>query len=185
MFIALVFVITTYKWWCKYLVVILIIVVAQLLSLVWFFVIPRTAACEGSLSFTIFWSLLKFMTIESVMLSNHLILCHPLHLVPSIFPQIRVFSNNLALCNRWPKYWRLNFSINPSKIYSGLISFRIHWFDLLTVQGTLFPAPQFESISSSVLTLLYGPTLPSRNEYWKNHSITIQTFVRKVMSLAF
>ena len=136
-FIALVFVITKCKWWCKYLVIIIIVVV-QFLSHVWLFVTPRTAACEGPLSFTIFWSLLKFMTIESMMLSNHLILCHPLHHVPSIFPSIQVFSNKLALCNRWPKYWRFNFSINLSNEYSELISFRIHWFDLLAAQGTLF-----------------------------------------------
>ena len=111
-FIALVFVITKCKWWCKYLVIIIIVVV-QFLSHVWLFVTPRTAACEGPLSFTIFWSLLKFMTIESMMLSNHLILCHPLHHVPSIFPSIQVFSNKLALCIRWPKHWSFSFSISP------------------------------------------------------------------------
>ena len=92
-------------------------------------------ACQASLSFTISWSLLKFMFIESVMLSSHLILYYPLLLLPSIFPSIRVFSSELALCIRWPKYW--SFSISPSNEYSGLISFRVDWFDLLAVHGTL------------------------------------------------
>ena len=96
-----------------------------------------TAAHQASLSFTISWSLLKPMSIESVMPFNHLILCRPLLLLPSIFPSIRVFSNELPLHIRWPKYWSFSFSINPSNEYSGLISFRIDWFDLLAVQGTL------------------------------------------------
>ena len=95
---------------------------------------PRTTACQASLSFTISQSLLKLMSIESVMPSSHLVLCCPLLLLPSIFPSIRVFSAESALCIRWPKYW--SFSISPSKEYSGLISFRIDWFDLLAVQGT-------------------------------------------------
>ena len=98
---------------------------------------PWTAACQASLSFTISQSLLKFMSIESVMPSNHLILCHRLLLLPSIFPSIRVFAKETALCIRWPKYWSFSFSISPSDEYSGLISFRIDWFDLLAVQGTL------------------------------------------------
>ena len=93
--------------------------------------------CEASLSITNSQSLLKLMSIELVMLSNHPILCHPLFLLPSIFPSIRVFSNELALCIRWPKYWSYSFSIRPSNEYSGLISFRIDWFYLLAVQGTL------------------------------------------------
>ena len=115
-------------------------------------------------------SLLKFMFIELMMLSNHLILRHPLFLLPSIFPSIRVFSNESALCIRWPKYW--SFSIIPSNGYSGLISFRFDWLDLLTVQGTLKSSatPQFESINSSALSLLYGPALTSIHDYWKNHS---------------
>ena len=96
-----------------------------------------TAACWALLSFTIYLSLLKFMCIESVMLCNHLFLCHPLLLLPSIFPSIRVLSNELALRIRWPKYWSFSFSINPSSEYSGLISFRIDWFDLLAVQETV------------------------------------------------
>ena len=110
-------------------------VVVQSLSHVWLCVIPCTAACQASLSFTISWSLLKLMSIESGMPSNHLILCHPLLLLPSIFPSIRVFSNESALHIRWPKYWSL--SISPSNEYSGLISFRTDWFDLLGAQGTL------------------------------------------------
>ena len=96
-----------------------------------------TAACKASLSFTISWSLLKFMSIELVMPFNHLILCRPLLLLPSIFLDIRVFSSKLAFHIRWPKYWSFSFSISPSNGYSGLSSFRIDWFDLLTVQGTL------------------------------------------------
>ena len=97
---------------------------------------PWTAACQASLSISNSWSLLKLMSIESVMSSNHLILCHPLFL-PSIFPSMRVYSNELVLHIRWPKYWSFSFSISPSKVYSGLISFRIDWLDLLAVQGTL------------------------------------------------
>ena len=103
----------------------------------WLFATPWTAACQASLFFTLFWSLLKVTSIESVMPSNHLILCHPLLLLPSIFPSLRVFSNELALCIRWPKYWRFSFSISPSSEYLGLISFRIDLFDLLAVQETL------------------------------------------------
>ena len=112
------------------------------------------------------------MFIELVMPSNHLILCCPLLLLPSSFPSIRVFSDKLTLHIRWPVYWSFSFSICPSNDYSGLISFRIDWFDLLAVQGTLqesCPAPQFESINSSALSL-YGPTLTSVCDYWKNPS---------------
>ena len=132
---------------------------------------------QAALSFTIGWSLLKLMSIESLMLSNHLILCCPLVLLPSTFPSIWVFSNELALHIRWPEYW--SFSINPFNEYSGLISFRVDWFDLLEVQGTQesSPTPQFKSINSkkkikkhhsSVLSLLYGPTLISIHDYWKS-----------------
>ena len=100
-------------------------------------VTPWTAAHQASLSITNSQSLLKLMSIESVMPSNHLILCHPLLLPPSIFPSIRVFSSESVLCIRWPKYWNFSFNISPSNEYSGLISFRIDWFDLLAVQGTL------------------------------------------------
>ena len=98
---------------------------------------PLTAACQASLSITNSWSLLKLLFIRSVMPSNHLMLCHPLLLLPSVFPSIRVFSNELALCIRWLKYWSFSFSIRPSNEYLRLISFRIDWFDLLAVQGTL------------------------------------------------
>ena len=110
------------------------------------------------------------MSIESMMLSNHLILCCPFLLLPSIFTCIRVFSNESALHISWPKYW--SFSISPSNEYSGLISFRIGWFDLLAVQGILKtpPAPQFESINSLVLSLVFCPTLTSLHDYWENHS---------------
>ena len=101
------------------------------------FATPWTAALQASLSFTISQSLLKLMSIESVMPSKHLILCRPLSPLPSIFPRIRVFSNESVLRIRWPKYWNFSFSISPSNEYSGLISFRINWFDLLRVQGTL------------------------------------------------
>ena len=104
---------------------------------VWLFATPWTAWCQASLSITVSWTLLKLMSIESVMPSSYLILYHPLLLLPSIFPSIRVFSNELALHIRWPKYWSFNFSITPSNEYSELISFRIDWFDLFAVQGTL------------------------------------------------
>ena len=112
-------------------------IVVQSLSRVWLFTTPRTAVCQDSLSFTISWSLLKLMSIESVMSSNHLILCCPLFLLPSIFPSIWVFSNESALHTRLPKYWNLNFSISPSTEYSGLISFRVDWLDLLVSKGLL------------------------------------------------
>ena len=113
------------------------IYVFQWISHVWLFATPWTAAFQASLSFTISQSLLKLMPIESVMLSNHLILCCPLLLPPSVFPSIRVFSNKSTLPIRWPKYWSFSFSISPSNEYSGLISFRIDWFVLPAVQGTL------------------------------------------------
>ena len=109
----------------------------QSLSRVRLFATPWTAACQASLSITNSWSLPKLMSIESVMPSNHLILCRPLFLLPSIFPSIRVFSKESALRIRWPKYWSFSFNISPSSGYSGLISLRIDWLDLLAVQGTL------------------------------------------------
>ena len=113
-------------------------------------VTPRTAACQASQSFTISWSLLKLMSIESVMPSNHLILCWPL-LLPSICPSIRVFSSELALGIKWPKYWSFSFSINPSKEYSVLISFRSDWFDPLSVQDILKSLLQHHSLKASIL----------------------------------
>ena len=153
----------------------------QSLSRVRLFVTPWTAACQASLSLPISQSLFKLLSIESVMLSNHLILCLFLLLLPSIFPSIRVFSNKLALCIRWPKYWSFSFSISPFSEYSGLISFRIDWFDLLAVQGSLksSPALQFESINSLALSLLYCPTLTSVHDYWKNQSFDYTDLCRQ------
>ena len=125
----------------------------QSLSHVRLFATPWTAACQASLYFTNSLSLFKLMSIKSVMPSNHLILCHPLVLLPSNFPSIRVFSNESVLRIRWPKYWSFSFSISPSNEYSGMISSRMDWLDLLAVQGTQesSPTPQFKSICSSVL----------------------------------
>ena len=123
----------------------------QLLICVQLFATPWTAACQASLSITSSRSLPKLISIESVMPSNHLILCRPLLLLPSIFPTIRVFSNESALHIRWPKYWSFSFSISPSNEYSGLTSFRIDWFDLLAVQGTLKSLPQHHSSKASIL----------------------------------
>ena len=129
----------------------------------------------------------KLMSSESVMPSNRLILCCPLLLPPAIFPSIRVFSNESVLRIRRPKYWSFSFSSRPSSGYSGLIFFRMDWFDLLAVQGTLKISPntQFKSINSSALSFLYGPALTSTHDHWKNHSFTIWTFVGKVTSLLF
>ena len=123
----------------------------QSLSRVWLFVTPWTAVCQASLSIANCQSLLKLMSIESVMPSNHLILCWPLLLLPSIFPSIRVSSHELALCIRWPKYWSFSFSISCSNDYSGLISFRIDWLDLLAVQGSLKSLLQHHSSKASIL----------------------------------
>ena len=123
----------------------------QSLSRVQLFATPWTAARQASLSITNSWSLLKLMSIESVMPSNHLILCHPLVLPPSIFPSIRVFSSELILRIRWPEYWSFSFSISPSNEYSRLISFRIDWFDLLEFQGTLKSLLQHHSSKASTL----------------------------------
>ena len=123
----------------------------QSLSCVQLFVTPWTAACQASLSITNSWSLLKLMSIELVMPSNCLILCHPLLLLPSIFPSIGVFSNESVLLKRWPKYWSFSFSISPSNEYSGLVSFRMDLLDLLAVQGTLKSLLQHHSSKASVL----------------------------------
>ena len=147
-----------------------------------------TAVHQAPLSFTICQSLLKLVSIESMMPSNHLILCCLLLLLPSIFPSIKAFSSELALCIRWPGYWSFSFSISSSNEYSGLLSFRIDWFDLHVVQRIResSPAPQFKNISSSVLSLLYGPTLTSIcDNYWKNYSSDYTAFVNKEMSLLF
>ena len=124
-------------------------VVVQSLSHIQLFETPWTAACQASLPFTDSWSLFKLMSIKSMMKSNHLILCPSLHLLPSIFPSIRVFSNELSLFIRWPKYWRFSFSISPSSEYLGLISFKIDCFDLFAVQGTLKSLLQHHSSKAS------------------------------------
>ena len=126
----------------------------QSLSLVEPFVTPWTAACQALLSIINSWSLLKLVSIESVMPSNQLILCLPLLLLPSIFPSLRVFSNEPALRMRWPKYWSFSFSISPSNEYSGLISFRIYWLDVLAVQGTLKSLLQHHNSKASILQCL-------------------------------
>ena len=123
----------------------------QSLSHIQLFVTQLTEACQASLFITNSWSLLKLMSIKSVMPSNHLILCHPLLLLPSVFPSIRVFSSESALLIRWPKYWRFSFSISPSNEYSGLISIRIHWIDLLAIQGTLKSLLQHHSSKAPIL----------------------------------
>ena len=153
----------------------------QLLSCVQLFVRPWTEAHQASLFITNSQSLLKLMSIELVMPSNHLILCHPLFLPPSIFPSIKVFSSELVLRIRWPKDWSFSFSISPSSEYSGLIFFRIDCLDLLAVQGTFqsSPTPQFKSINSSALSFLYGPTLTSIRDYWKNHSFDYTDLCRQ------
>ena len=143
---------------------------------------PRTAARQASLSITNSQNLLKLMSFESVMLSNHLILCHPLLLLPSIFPSIRVFSSESVL---WPKYWSFSFSISASNEYSGLISFRIDWFDLLAVQGTLKNLLQHHSSKASILQCSAFFTVQLSHPYMttgKTIALTRQTFVRKVMS---
>ena len=135
---------------------------------------PWIAAHQASLSITNSQSSLRLTSIESVMPFSHLILCHPLLLLPPIPPSIRVFSNESTLCMRWPKYWSFSFSIIPSKEIPGLISFRTDWLDLLAVQGTLkesSPTSQFKSINSSALSLLHSPTLTSIHDHRKNHSL--------------
>ena len=145
---------------------------------------PWTAACQASLSFTISQSLLKLPSIESVMSFNHLVLCRLFLLLPSIFPSIRVFSNKLALCSRWPKYWSFSFSISPSNEYSGLISFRIDWFDLLAVQGTLKSLFQHHSSKASVLRHSAYFMVQLSHPYTttgKTIALTIQTIFGKVI----
>ena len=127
------------------------IIAVHTLNCVWLFVTPWIAAHQTSLSFTISWSLLKLVSIKSVRPPKHLILCHPLLLLPSIFPSIRVFSNESALHIKWPKCWSFCFSISSSNEYSGLISFRIDWFDLLAVQRTLKSLLQHHSLKASIL----------------------------------
>ena len=148
-------------------------VVVQCVSHVWLFATPWISTCQASLFFTIFQSLLKLKFIESVVPSNYLILCHPLFILPAIFPSIRVFSNELTLRIRWLNYWSFIFSISPSNEYSGLISFRIDWCYLLAVQGTLKSLLQYHiwKVSILPLSLLYGPTLTSIHDYRKTTAL--------------
>ena len=145
-------------------------------------------ACQSSLSITNSWSLLKLMSVESVIPSNHLILCCPLLLPPSIFPSIRVFSNESVLCISWPKYRSFSFSVSPSSEFSGLISFRMDWLDLLAVQGTLKSLLQHHSSKASILQHSAFFTVQLSHPYMttgKTIALTRQTFVGKVMSLLF
>ena len=162
-----------------------IVIVVQSLSHAQLLAIPWTAALQASLSSTISWSFLRLMSIESLMPSNHLILCHPLLHLPSIFSSIKVFSNESVLCIRWPNYWSFNFSISPSNEYSGLISFRIDWFDLHAVQGTLKSLLQHHSSKASILwhsaffiVQLSHPCMTTG----KTRALTIWIFVSKGMS---
>ena len=160
----------------------------QLLSPVQLFATPWTAACQASLSITNSRSLLQLMSIETMMPSNHLILCHLLLLLPSIFPNIKVFSSESVFHIRWPKFWSFSFSISPSNEYSGLISFRIDWFDLLAVQGTLKSILHHHSSKASILWLSAFFIVQLSHPYMttgKTIALTRWTFVGKVISLVF
>ena len=155
---------------------------------VWLFVTPWTAACQASLSITKSQSLLKLMSIESVVPSNHFILCRPLLLLPSVFPSIRVFSNESALHIRWPKYWSFSFSISPSNEHPGLISFRMDWLDLLAIQGTLKNLLQNHSSKPSILQCSAFFIVQLSHPYittGKTIALIRWTFFGKVMSLLF
>ena len=159
----------------------------QSLSRVCLFATPWTAACQASLSITNSRNSPKPMCIELLMPSNHLILCHPLCLLPSIFPSIRVFSNESALCIRWPKNWSFSFSISPSNEHPGLISFRMDWLDLLAVQGTLKSLLQHHSSKASILQHSAFFIVQFSHPYMttgKTIALTRRTFVGKVMSLS-
>ena len=160
----------------------------QLLTCVQLFVTPRTEASQASLSITNSWSLLKLISTECVIPSNHLILCHHLFLPPSIFPSIRVFSNDSVLCIRWRKYWSFSFSISPSDEYSGLISFRMDWLALLAVQGTLKSLLQHHSSKASIFQCSAFFIVQLSHPYMttgKTITLTRQTFADKVISLLF
>ena len=164
------------------------VAVVQSQSRVWIFVTPWMAAHQASLSFTVSWSLLKFMSIESVMPSNHFTLCCPLLLLPSIFLSIRVFSSESALHIRWPEYWSFSFGISPSNEYSRLISFRMDWLDLLAVQGTVKGLLQHHSSKASILWHSAFFMVQFSHPYMttgKTIALTTWTFVGKVMSLFF
>jgi len=160
----------------------------QLLSRVWLFATPWITAHQASLSITNSWSPPKLMCIESVMTPSHLILCHPLLLLPPIPPSIRVFFNESTLCMKWPKYWSFSFSISPSNEHPGLISFRMDWLDLLAVQGTLKSLLQHHSSKASILRHSAFFTVQHSHPYMttgKTIALTRWTFVGKVISLLF
>ena len=159
-----------------------------MLNCIQLFATPWTAACQASLSFIISQNLLKFMSMESVMPSYHLILCHPLLLLPSIFPSIRVFSNESLFRIRWPKYWSFSLSISPFNEYSGLISFKTDWLDLLAVQGTLKSLLRHHSSKASVLQCSAFFTVQLSHPHMttgKTIALTRHSSVGKVMSLLF
>ena len=158
--------------------------VVWLFSHIWLFENPWIAAYQASLFFTISWNLLNLMTFDLMMPSSHLILCHLFLLLPPIFLSMRVFSNESVFHLWWPKYWRFSFSINTSNEYSGLLSFRIDWFDL---QGTLKSVLQHHSSMASILqcSTFFMVQLSHPYIYWKNHSFSRQTFVSRVMSVLF
>ena len=165
-----------------------IFLLVQSLSRVRLFAAPWTVAHQASLSIANSGSLLKLMSIESVMPSNHFVLCRPLLLLPSIFPSVRGFSSESVLRIRWPKYWNFSFSISPSNEYSGLISFRIDWFDLLAVQGTLKSLIQHHSLKASILWhLAFFMVQVSYigNDYWKNHDFDFTNLFRQSDVSAF
>ena len=169
-------------------ILLLLVVVIQSLSHAWLFMTPWVAAGQASLSITNSQSLLKLMSTESVMPKNHLILCHPLLLMPLLFPCIRVFSNESVLCIRQPKYWSFSFSLSPSNEYSGLMSFSIDWFDLLAVQETLKSFLHHHSLKASIFQcstffMVQLPHLYMTTE--KTIALTIRNCVSKVMSLLF
>ena len=160
--------------------------VSSVAQLCWLFAMPWTAACQASLSITNSWSILKLMCMDLVMPSNHVIFCFPLFLPPSIFPSIRVFSNESVLCIRWPNYW--SFSISPSNEYSRLISFRMDWLYLLAVQGTVNSLLQHHSSKASILQHSAFFIVQLSHPYMttgKTIALTRRTFVGKVMSLLF
>ena len=143
-----------------------------------------TPACQAFLSFTISWSFLKLMSLESVMPSNHLILCHPLLFLPSVFSSVKVFSNESTICNRWLKDWTFSFSISPSNECSGLISFTVDWFDLLAIQGTLKSLLQHHS-SKALIQHSAFLVVQLSHDYWKNHNFDYSDLCRQSIISAF
>ena len=165
-----------------------LVIVVQSLSYIQLFVTPWTAAHQASLSSSISWSLLKFISIESVTLSNDLILCHSLLLLPSIFPSSKVLSSEVTVHIRWPKYWSFSFSISPANKYSGLTNFGIDWFDLLAAQRTLKSLPQHHNLKAIILrhsAFFFVQLSHSYMTTGKTIALTTRIFVSKVMSFQF